>query len=420
MTTGLTDGLTDGSTADGGGTRKRILFVDDEAQVLAGLQDLLRRHRRDWEMMFATGAEAALGEMAKTPFDVVVSDMRMAGMDGAELLRRVQQEYPSVARIVLSGYADRDVMVRALPVAHQFLNKPCDARELQLVIDRACGLQALLHDRATRDLVGKLDKLPSAPRCYLELTRAVTTLEGGLGAVAAIVERDPAMSAKVLQLVNSGYLGNGQRVTSVQRAVIYLGVDLIQGLALNAEVFSTMTLPPVEEFSLEAVQEQSFLTARIAKQLVADPRRGEEAFAAAIVHDIGKPILALVMPDRFATVIRTAREQRRPSADVEREMLGVTHAEIGAYLLGAWGLPMSIVEAVAYHHTPAKARMVTKDVLAAVHVADALVSAHRAGGVSKAEDLIDRAFLADAQLLDSLPHWRDLAAAELRGITGTP
>jgi putative nucleotidyltransferase with HDIG domain len=416
------NGPTNAVPASGSETmeRKRILFVDDEAQVLGGLQDLLRKQRRNWEMVFALGGDVALEELRKAPFDVVVSDMRMPGMDGAELLRRVQQEYPIVARIVLSGYAERDAMVRALPVAHQFLSKPCDAEELRVVIDRACGLQALLHDAATRKLVGKLDKLPSVPQCYLELTRAVTNPEGGLGVVANIVERDPAMSAKVLQLVNSGYFGLGQRVTSVQRAVIYLGIDLIQGLALTAEVFSTIAVPTVEGFSLDQVQEHSFLTARLAKRLVSDPKRAEEAFAAAIVHDIGKMILALVLPERYAEVIAVARSRNVPTFEVEAELLGVTHAEVGAYLLGAWGLPMSIVEAVAYHHAPRRLCATAKDVLAAVHVADALVTIAGTSDRTLTEaQLLDVAFLEEAQLAGSLPHWRELVAAELRGMAKT-
>jgi HD-like signal output (HDOD) protein len=397
--------------------RKRILFVDDEPHVLGGLQDLLRRHRREWDMVFVASGQMALDELEKAPFDVVVSDMRMPGMDGSELLRCVQHEYPSIARIILSGYAEREAMIRALPVAHQFLSKPCGRDELHAAIERACSLQVLLNDDVARKLVGGLDKLPSVPRCYLDLTSAVAS-EAGLETVGNIVERDPAMSAKVLQLVNSGYFGVGQRVTSVQRAVVYLGIDMLRGLALTAEVFSTLNVPVIEHFSLDALQEHSFLTARVAKRLVTDQKRGEEAFAAGIVHDIGKLILALVLPDGFAEAHRVSRERGQPGFQVEKELLGVTHAEVGGYLLGTWGLPMSIVEAVAYHHAPHLAPPGSTDVLAAVHVADALVTSSLEPEASLSDaQLLDVKFLESTQLIAKMPQWRELVEAELLGVT---
>lgn len=397
---------------------KRVLFVDDEPNVLAGIQNLLRKQRLEWEMVFALGGQAALEQLRRAPFDVVVSDMRMPGMDGATLLRHVQLEYPSAARIVLSGHADQEAMVRALPVAHQFLSKPCDADVLRTVIERTCTLQALLDDEAIRKIVGRLDKLPSVPKCYLELTTAVTQPDGSVSTVAGIVEKDPAMAAKVLQLVNSGYFGLSTRVTSVQQAVLYLGLDLIQGLALTAQVFATLTKPVAPGFDLDRLQEHSLVTARIAKRLVSDRKRGEEAFAAALVHDIGKIILALDAPDRWAGVAKAVRETRRPAFVVEKELLGVTHAEVGAYLLGVWGVPASIVEVVACHHKPDARRVAAPDVLAALHVADAFVNAAECSDPPFPEEaLLDAAFVEDAGLTAMLPHWREVAGWELRLVT---
>src|SRR5690606_34045961 len=125
---------------------RRILFVDDEPHVLDGLRDLLHKRLREWEMSFALGGQEALTLLETRPFDVVISDMRMPGIDGVTLLRLVKERYPAIARIVLSGQAERDAVVNALPVAHQFLSKPCDVEVLYAVVERACGLQGLLQD----------------------------------------------------------------------------------------------------------------------------------------------------------------------------------------------------------------------------------------------------------------------------------
>lgn len=106
-------------------SRKRVLFVDDEQEVLEGLRNLLRRNRHEWDMVFALGGYEALAELSRGTVDVVVTDMRMPGMDGAQLLAQVKTVSPSTARLVLSGHAEKEAILRALPVAHQFLSKPC-------------------------------------------------------------------------------------------------------------------------------------------------------------------------------------------------------------------------------------------------------------------------------------------------------
>jgi HD-like signal output (HDOD) protein len=404
------DDMTDIGENDG--RMRRVLFVDDEQNVLDGLRNMLRRQRHVWDMVFARGAQAALVELEKAPFDVVVSDMRMPVTNGAALLQTVKQRYPSVARIILSGYVEHEAVVGALPVAHQFLSKPCDPETLRIVVERACELQALLTDEAIRSVVGRLDTLPSVPRTYWELRRVVDEPNVSAGDIASIVEKDPAMSVKILQLVNSAYFGLARRMTSVRHAVSYLGIELLKGLALTAHVFATMEASRVEGFSLDQLQRNSLLTAQLARQLPADSKRAEEAFTAALVHDIGKIVVAVVLPDRFSEIVRTARATGRSFHVVERELLGVTHAEIGAYLLGVWGLPFTIVEAVAYHHRPSS--MVSSelcDVLAAVHVADALVDKDAAAPV---DDKLDIAFLERAGLADRLPIWRTKAEGAMR------
>ena len=399
-------------------SRKRILFVDDETHILDALRNRLRKHRAEWSMTFAGSGQEALAELEKAPFDVIVSDMRMPGMDGAALLQRVKEVYPTIARIVLSGHAEREAVVRALPVAHQYLAKPCDTEVLRTVIERTCNLQALLHEQAIRQLVGKLDKLPSVPRVYWELTKAMAREDVGLMQIARIVEEDPAMSAKVLQLVNSAYFGLAQRVVSIQQGVGYLGVELLRSLALTAHVFATMDGVSVPGFSLDQMQRSSLMTARLAKRLVSKSVLADEAFAVGMVHDVGKLVLALSSSARFAEVVRASREGGRPFHEVELELLGVTHSEVGAYLLGVWGLPFTMVEAVAYHHAPSLVTVGEREVLTAVHVADALIaSAVAEDSGHPATDTLDTSFIESIGKSAELPVWQVMARDEVRAIS---
>lgn len=389
----------------------RVLFVDDEPSVLDGLRDLLRKQRKQWDMVFALGGAAALEECAKAPFDVAVSDMRMPGMDGAALLLEIKKHWPATARIILSGHAEREAVVDALPVAHQFLSKPCDAEILRITIERACGLQALLQDQFVRDAIGKVDKLPSVPRTYWELARAAAQPGVGLADLAMIVEKDVAMAVKVLQVVNSSYFGLARRLSTIQQAVSHLGVELIKALALTAQVFEAAG--KLRGISVDEFQEHSLLTAKLAKRFARDPSSANEAYTAALVHDVGKIVLAMSMGPRFAEAAQEATASKRPAHVVERERFGVSHAEVGAYLMALWGLPLNIVEAVAHHHNPAALRDRPTDVLLAVHAADALVE-----GRGTPHALLDLAFVEAAGASGELPRWQALAEAELASAGG--
>lgn len=381
--------------------------MDDEENVLRGIQNLLRKDRKRWDLVFALGGEAALAELDNAPFDVVVSDMRMPNMDGATLLARVKEKFPSVVRIVLSGYAEPEAMMRALPVAHQFLAKPCSAELLRATIERTCALRALFADEPLRQLVSSVDRLPTPPGLYWELMQATANPETGLADIGRIVERDPAVSARVLQLVNSSYFAPAQPIVSVRQAVTHLGSTPLRGLVLSAHVFSSVKMPPVDTFSVESLQSSSLRVACAARRLLSDPSRADEVFSAAIVHDLGSLVLALAVPERYGALLAARRESGQPLHIVEREALGVSHAEVGAYLLGLWGLPLSIVEAVAFHHEPSRIGEGPLDVLASLHAADLLVDADG----SAAPEGIDQRFLARAGVLDELPRWRALAAA---------
>ncbi|MEW5847940.1 MAG: response regulator [Myxococcota bacterium] len=393
--------------------KKRILFVDDEPMILAGLQNTLRPLRREWDTVFVDSGAAALDQLAAAPFDVIVSDMRMPRMDGATLLQQVHQRHPQVVRIVLSGYTEMEAALRAVPIAHQFLTKPCEPTLLRSVIERACSLQKLMGDVAVRDIVGSVRSLPSTPRVYLALTRALENPNTSVRELAGIVETDVAMSAKILQLVNSAFFGLARRFTSIQEAVAYLGTNMMKSLTLSVETFQSFPELRVKGFDPDGLQRHSVLTARIARQMFKDKRQAEDAFTAAMLHDVGKLIAVTHYPERFCKALDAAREQARPLVDVEYETAGASHAEAGAYLLGIWGLPYPVVEAVAHHHHPQAVPHTGFDLVDAVYVADVLAEEAAGGGPPETAcngHPLDEVHLARLGMLNQLSAWRELAA----------
>lgn len=401
-----------------GTNKRRILFVDDEPNVLSGLRNLLRKQRHQWDMLFATSGPAALEELAQGPVDVIVSDMRMPGMDGAALLTRVRDLYPQTARIVLSGHAERDAIARVVSVAHQFLSKPADAGTVQAVIERTCQFQSLMHDEGIRRVVGTLDRLPSLPEVYWELVRATENPDTGLSDIARIVERDPAMSVKVLQLVNSAYFGLAQKTDSIARAVTYLGIENLKGLLVAVHVFGADDGAHVEGLSPLALRDESLMTATLARQIVKDPTLADAAFTAGIVHDVGQLVLGRVQDKRYGDVLRHARDSGEPLAVVERREIGVTHGIVGAYLLGVWGLPYLLAETVAFHDIPSTVTEGNLDLLAAVHLADGLVAAALSGHDAAKDGILDLPFLERTGLMAELPKWQAKTAAIMAAAQG--
>jgi CheY-like chemotaxis protein len=296
------------------GSMKGILFVDDEPGVLAGLSGLLRKQRNDWHMAFVPSGAEALRELATAPYDVIVSDMRMPQMDGAALLRQVQKQYPHVVRIVLSGQTEEEVSRRLVHVAHQFIAKPCEGRELRQTIERTCDLQLLLDRPALREAVGQLGQLPVKPSLFARLVDVLSEPRSSMSDAAAVIEQDVGASAKMLQLVNSAFFGLPQRVGDIRTAVSYLGLELVKTVALSVEMRAAQTsLTDCPGFSVDAMQDHSLLAARIARRLMLSERiRGQDAFSAAILADAGVLVLLSRQRQLFQEIVSEARRTERP------------------------------------------------------------------------------------------------------------
>jgi len=379
----------------------KILFVDDEPRILSGIERMLFDMTDEWDMSFAESGELALETLEQSPVDVIVSDMRMPLMDGAELLKQVQARYPNTVRIILSGHTEMEAALRAVPVAHQFLSKPCDPDLLKNVIVRACALQSLLSDDSVREVIGTLDKLPSVPRIYSELINTLADAKAAASDVAEIISQDQAISAKILQVVNSAFFGGSGRTNTIEGAVVRLGVGMIKSLILSIEVFqNAQSFNTVPGFSIDEAQNHALVTATLAKKILNDRSIADDVFMAALLHDIGKLVMLSVLPGQLEAGLKLAESADMPFYLAEQQLMGLSHAEIGGYLLGVWGLPYAIVEAVANHHNPTRVPGQTEfGIVETLYVANAL---------AEGEDF-DANYLAQWGVLDQLETWQALA-----------
>jgi HD-like signal output (HDOD) protein len=395
----------------------QVLFVDDEVHVLDGLKRMLHALRAELELSFATSGAEALEILERQPHDVVVSDMRMPDMDGAQLLDEVRRRYPHTIRIVLSGHTDPATVLKSIGSAHQYLSKPCEPAVLRTTIRRAIALQKLVEDPRVRAVVSSLDSLPSAPRLLHELIAELQSPYCSAARVGQIIANDVGMTAQILRLVNSSFFGMRREISSPTEAVIYLGVNTISSLVVSSHIFQQLSSETEEACDLQRLWKHGLSTGAIAKSIAemetTDRRMIDDTFAAGMLHDAGRIVLAINHGTEYGDLLKRAREEGRPIHDAEQRAFGVTHSEIGAYLIGIWGLPNPVVEALAYHHSPGACVHDEFSPLTAVHVACGLDAETRddvdgAGGPGIDESYLERIGLAERLVL-----WREVCANQL-------
>lgn len=353
-----------------------IVIVGEEGGRAGELQLALNDFGLDWTVCWLSDAGGTVTIPRDRRIDVMVADLRVGGLQGTVLLEEVRAAHPEAARILLLDRGQSADAMQALDVAHRLLRKPLDAGELIEAVESVQELRDLLTNPTLVQTIGRIGSLPPPPRLFLELSQLMQDPDVSSNEIAGLVSQDPALVAKVLRLCNSAYFSSGRVITDMRAAVTRLGTKTIQRLVLATEAYGRQDVPGLDR---EAMQDRALRTSRLAAQMLAGPS-AELAATAALLAEVGK-----LLPG----VNRGAPDDTGPH-----------YAEAGAYLLGLWGLPMPIVEAVAYHHRPGAVRMSGFWVPGAVHVASALV-----GGQPVDED-----YLRAAGQLDRLPAWREMAA----------
>jgi HD-like signal output (HDOD) protein/CheY-like chemotaxis protein len=383
----------------------RIVFVDDEINILQAMRRTFHGMREEWSMEFLSSGAAALESLAKTPADVLVSDMRMPGMDGWQLLAEVKKLYPQTVRLVLSGHADPSSVMLAVGTAQLYLAKPCESGALKAAIVQTQRLRQLLSSDQLALLVGEVAMLPSAPAAFQEILACLQNPDASLSDAAQIIGRDAAMTANIMKLVNSAFFASRRPITTTDRAVAFLGMDTLGALVLGHSVFHSGVTTGIQSFSLEKLWQHSLRTGAAARAISFSENlstaKADEAYLAGVLHDVGKVV--------FATKAAT-----RPNDTVSDDIIAqmeTHHAEVGAYLLGLWGFPNPIVEAVAFHHTPGQASDKVLGLAGIVHIADRLVHAGSAEKSGSADDATTREFLEGLGLNHCMPKWSAAVAS---------
>ncbi|WP_417822012.1 HDOD domain-containing protein [Terasakiella sp.] len=354
--------------------KPHILFVDDEENILLGLKRGMRRNRHAWNMSFASSGGEALEIFKEKHVDIIVSDMRMPIMDGAELLERVCKISPDTARVVLSGYAKDEVVLKVIGPAHQYLAKPCDFDDLEETIKRIFRLRDCVGETSVRKLITGKKNLPSLPDIYQNLLAELENPMSTNRSIAHILEKDIGLKAQVFKVCNSAFFGLPQKINNLETAVSMIGMNTLRSMALLNGFFTTLKDQVSECLVLERLSnnslEMALMAAHIGRKLGLSKPEIDLAVSAGSLCHIGTLIVSATWPHKFEEAVKQCEQNPDQTIDnFEREQIGADHGVIGAYLLGLWGFPLNLCEAIAYHHRPHLAGEGEQRVLCTLHIA---------------------------------------------------
>lgn len=363
--------------------KPKVLFLDDESSALRSLHRNLRRHFRDWELVFEQCPEDALRQLDTLSPWVVVSDKRMPRMDGIEFLGHVRQQCPLAVRILLSGETDTDKAVPAVGVAHLMLPKPFEMEGLIDALHAAQCLRELPIPLHLREQIGCIDSLPVLPAVYQALVSYLNqTDEPDSERIAEIITQDTAILSKILQLANSAFFGFATPATSAIDAVVRLGQGMIKNLVLCAGIFrqdSSNNTYEHEQLCRQA-EHVAGIMRTLSQEMKLSRAEADHHYVLGMLHNVGGLISG-----------ETGNSER--------------NAVISAYLLKLWGFDSDTVVAVLYQLHPENAHKI-KPMTLRLHASTVISHAHQIGGDPLAADSgLNQSLLRDAGMLEQVEQY---------------
>jgi HD-like signal output (HDOD) protein len=226
-------------------------------------------------------------------------------------------------------------------------------------------------------IIENIKQLPALPLIVNKLIKVVNSPDTSAEDAAELIEKDPALTSKVLRLANSAFYGMPRSISSVSSAVVILGFNTLKSLVLSASVINMFpSSGPKIAFDRLRFWKHSIVSAMVARSIaqhimgvtVMDP---QSAFCAGIMHDIGKLIFELFTPADYAAVCKKSQEKGMPLVEAESSVMGITHAQIGHILADKWALPLELEAAIVYHHDPQAAKNI-RELVTTVHLADGI------------------------------------------------
>lgn len=334
--------------------KAKILFIDDQENILQSLKLSLRGKRTEWDMSFAQSGQEALSMFQQIWPDVVVTDMRMPNMDGGVVLKNIQKLKPDVGKIILSGYSDKETVFKNIQHANEYLSKPCKTSDLVEAINNTLKSNVMIENETIKKIVSEIETIPSSPEAYNNLISLLSKDDTTPEEIGKVISQDIALSTILMRIANCAFFNFPTPAQNITHAVKMMGQQTLLNITKASHLFENIGSLENPRFSINMLWDHSLRVAQFAKTIAYDAGLSEslhnDCFMAAMFHDIGKFIIASRMEREFSEIITLVEEEQCPVYSAERQILGTTHADIGAYLLARWGFSHSQISIIRTHH----------------------------------------------------------------------
>jgi putative nucleotidyltransferase with HDIG domain len=365
------------------------------------------------ETSYRCDPSSAIALLEAENYDAVAVDLRLPA-DVSALLVAIGNRFPRLVRLVLADNPTDNAFAEAAHLAHCLLPRPCDSGTLYEALLDTVSTANRMRDPALSAAVAGILALPESPAMRRELLGLLAEDEVSVDQIDEAVRKNPALAAKLLQLANSAYYGARGSVAGTGEAISMLGLDTVRGIVTSSHLFGAMPVAglrdiPVTELWNHCVT-SAVMVRRIAWHVRAGTNVNRAAFTAALLHDVGKIVMALAHGEAYAELRRHHPDSpARPLWQEEERVFGHHHGTAGALLLELWGLPRIVVEAVSLHHTPHRTAENNLSPLALVHIANALVHSENPSQLCEAK--LDTAYLQRLLLPAKLDLWQSAVTA---------
>jgi len=347
---------------------KSILFVDDEKNILKALNRAFIDE--GYNLYFAENGDEALNIVRNNKIDLVIADMKMPNMNGYELLKKIKEEQPYAIRIMLSGYADERLILKAIQtnLVKLYILKPWEDEKLKKLVKNIFEMKESLENKETLRLVSNIEYIPALKRVYHKLMEAIEN-DYDIDKIASIIEEDPSVAVQLLHVANSAFYN--LKTSSIKNAVVYLGMINIKNILLNTIVVSSMK----DGYERNLLWKHSYIANKITIFIynnILNKKVPDNYTSSGLLHNIGEIVLYWSYKEKYLQYIKDLFNQKNEGIEIqklERDYFGFSHCELGACLLDWWEFPYSLVEVAMFHHEPEKENIINKEIVSVVNIA---------------------------------------------------
>lgn len=335
---------------------KRMLVVNSGGRDFLLFDHFAAEFSEEWAIEHVINCNEVDSLLSKNEFDVVVAVVN----DDVELIINLFSELkktnPKILRFVLTNQVSERKVINALDAISAYFNQEIKALELYSSLERNLMIEDIVNAEKFLSSHGISDSLPSMPSLYADLIELLNTEEASIKEISALMKRDPAMTTKLIQLVNSSFFGLRRAIVSAEDAAVMIGIEPIKALVLSEQSFKLFKNRKIPSTYVQRLWNHSTMVAAfsrcIARYEGADKYDADTAFTAGMIHDIGKLIMLEYLPDDCLEYAGALTEDTYESLDVERMVFGTTHPNVAGLLLSKWGFTNNLLEPVIFHHKP--------------------------------------------------------------------